>query len=53
MTVHPPPTPSDVIALLQQNRASICRLLDAYAFLCELNDDTGGEKLAVAERLNL
>lgn len=53
MTVHPPPTPSDVIALLQQNRASICRLLEAYAALCERNDDTGGEKLAVAERLNL
>lgn len=53
MTVHPPPTPGDVIALLQQNRTSICRLLDAYASLCDRGGTTGGEKLAVAERLNL
>ena len=53
MTIHRPPAPGDVIALLQQNRASIRQLLDAYASLCDRTGDTEGEKLAVAERLNL
>ena len=53
MTVHPSATPGDVLALLQQNRASIRHLLDAYASLCDRGGDTQGEKLAVAERLNL
>ena len=53
MTIHPSPAPGDVIALLLQNRASIRQLLDAYMALCERSGDTQGEKLAIAERLNL
>jgi len=53
MTIHPRPTPGDAIGLLLQNRASIHQLLDAYAALCGRSDDARGEKLAVAERLNL
>ena len=53
MTLHATPQPADAIGVLQQNRASVSHLLDAYATLCERSDDTTGEKLAIVERISL
>lgn len=53
MTIHVTPQPADVIGVLLQNRASVNRLLDAYAALCDRSGDTANEKLAIVERVSL
>lgn len=53
MTIHVTPAPADAIGVLQQTRASVGQLFDAYAALCDRIGDTYEEKLAVVERLSL
>jgi hypothetical protein len=53
MTLHANPSPTDAIGVLIQNRASVNRLLDAYAALCDRTGDTASEKLAIVERVSL
>lgn len=53
MTLHVTPIPTDAIGVLQQSRASVSQLLDAYAALCERGGETRLEKQAIVERLGL